>query len=419
VAAAPVALVESKAVPAATRPLEAPRAGWGDFAFSDVTWWSSDLGTYHTDRVDAALHGAPVGPFTADVDLRAEYWSSQPAGAVFLPADKARFFVWQAQLTWAPEARPWAFQAGRVLAWNIPGATPMDGAVASWRRGGLTAGVLGGLVPEPDTTAPTTTRATGGGFWAWDGKLGSSWILRQEGRLAWSRTPELGDRIELQAGASAHSGGWIDLYADLRFGFGGNVQSPAGLDGARVEGTVRPIPRLAITASYDYAELLWPQPYTPLAWPGRSRHGNADVSWDFGLVRAGLTGGLAKDLVSGLDRSWLGAELLAPRFFTPRVSLAAGFQEEQGWLDGRAAWLQAVARPWDSVRLIGRLSWNYQANLGLDQDEFGLYLSGSMELTRHLGLRLSALTRTAISASGGGGSAPIGVNVLASIYSIY
>lgn len=419
VSAAPVALVEAKATPITTRPLETPRAGFGEFAFSDVSWWSSDLGAYHTDRVDAALHGAPVGPFTADVDLRAEYWSAQPTSAVFLPADKARLQVWQAQLTWAPEARPFSISAGRVLAWNVPGATSMDGAMVSWRRGGFTGGLLGGLVPQPDTSSPTTTRATAGGFWGWEGKVGKDLLFRQEGRLTLVRSPELGDRVELQAGGSAHAGAWFDLFAGARFGFAGKVHSPAGLDGARVEAALRPVPRLSLSGAFDYGELLTPQSFTPLAWAGRSRHADANLSWDFGLIRAGVSGGAARDLVSGMERSWAGPELVVPRFFTPRVSLSAGFQEELGWLNGRSAWLQAVARPWDPVRLIARLNWNYQANLALDQDEFGLYLSASTELTRHLGLRLSVLARTAVDIAGGGNSTPLGFNALASIYSLY
>ena len=420
VAVVPVALVESKAKPAEVRALETPRNGFGEFVFSDVTWWSSGADLYHVDRVDAALHGAPLGPFTTDVDLRAEYWSSQSSGAVFLPADKARLLVWQAQLNWAPEARPFSLSAGRVLAWNMPGATPMDGAVVSWRRGAFTGGLLGGLVPQPDTTSPTTTRATAGGFWSWDGKLGTGLLVRQDGRLALVRTPELGDRVELQAGGSAHAGAWLDLFADLRLGFGGKVHSPGGLDGARLEGAVRPVDRLSISGAFDYSELLTPQTFTPMAWAGRSRHADANVSWDFGPLRAGISGGLARDLESDLDRKWVGPEITIPRFFTPRVALSAGYQEEVGWLEGRGAWLQAVARPADSVRLIGRLSWNQTSNLGLDKDEFGLYLSGSKEFSRHLGLRLSVLTRTAVDVSGGGGgSVPVGVNALISLYSLY
>jgi hypothetical protein len=419
VARAPVALVEAKATPVPLRPLDSPRAGYGEFTFSDVTWWSSGPGAYHADRVDAALHGAPLGPFTADVDLRAEYWSNQPTGATFLPADKARLLVWQAQLNWSPESRPISISAGRVLDWNIPGSTPMDGAVVSWRRGALTTGLLGGLVPQPDTTSPTTTRATAGGFWSWNGRVGPSVVIRQEGRLALVRSPELGDRVELQAGGSAHAGAWLDLFADLRLGFGGKVQSPGGVDGARVEAAFRPLARLSISGAFDYSELLVTQTFTPYAWGGRSRHADANASWDFGWFRAGVSGGGARDVSSGLDRAWVGPEVSVPRFISPRVSLAAGFQEDVGWLEGRGAWLQAVARPVESVRLIGRVSWNQQTNLGLDQNEYGLYLSGSKELTRHLGVRLSVLARTSVDFSGGGQSIPIGVNGMVSVYSLY
>jgi hypothetical protein len=419
VSAAPVALVEAKAQPVTTRPLEAPRDGFGELVLSDVSWWSSDQGSYHADRVDAAVHGAPVGPFTADVDLRAEYWSTQPAAAVFRPASQARLQVWQAQLTWAPEARSFSVSAGRVLAWNVPGATSMDGASVSWRRGAFTGGLLGGLVPQPDTSSPTTTRATAGAFWGWDGTLGKGILVRQEGRLALVRSPELGNRVELQTGGSAHAGAWFDLFADARFGFGGTAHSAAGLDGARLEAAVRPLARLSLSGSFDYGELLIPQAFTPMAWPGRSRHADATLAWDFGLVRVGVAGGGARDLSTGMERSWAGPELMVPRLFTPRLALSAGFQEELGWLNGRSAWLQAVARPWDSVRLIARLSWAYQANLGIDQDEFGAYLSGSTELTRHLGLRLSVLARGAVAVDGKGQSTPFGYNALASVYALY
>jgi hypothetical protein len=295
----------------------------------------------------------------------------------------------------------------------------MDGASVSWRRGGFTGGLLGGLVPQPDTTSPTNTRATAGGFWGWEGKLGKDVLFRQEGRLALVRSPELGDRVELEAGGSAHAGAWLDLFADARLGYGGKVHSPAGLDGAKLEAAVRPVPRLSISGAFDYGELLTPQTFTPLAWGGRTRHADANLSWDFGPLRAGVSGGAARDLVSGLERAWAGPELVVPRFFSPRVSLSAGYQQDTGWLDGRSAWMQAVARPWDPVRLIARLDWSYQPNLALDQNEFGLYLSASTDLTRHLGVRLSVLARTGVDVTGGGGSLPVGVNALASIYSLY
>jgi hypothetical protein len=162
-----------------------------------------------------------------------------------------------------------------------------------------------------------------------------------------------------------------------------------------------------------------PQPFMPLAWAGRTRHADGNVSWDFGPLRAGISGGGSRDVGSGIEHAWAGPELVVPRVFTPRLSLSAGYQEELGWLKGRSAWLQAVARPWDPVRFIARVNWAYQDNLAVDQNEFGLYLSSSVDLTRHLGLRLSVLARAAVDVVGGGNSMPFGFNALVSIYSLY
>jgi hypothetical protein len=293
----------------------------------------------------------------------------------------------------------------------------MDGAVVGWRAGTFTGGLYGGFVPQPDTTGFTTTRSTVGAFWSSDHAFGKGLLLREEGRAAVAVTPELGTRYELEAAASAHAGNWLDLYGGLRLGTGGTTTQNGPLDAARIELALRPIPQLWITGAADYGELLIPQDFNPPAWPGRARHADVGVAWDFGLLRAGLIGGGARDVVAGMERTWAGLELQVPRFFTPRVALSAGYQEEFGWLTGRSGWLQTVARLGDSSRLIARLNYSYQGQVGMDQDEAGLYLSGSTDLTKHLGLRLSVLTRASV--SGTSGSTPFGVNALLSLYALY
>jgi hypothetical protein len=417
VASAPVVLVVDQGKGGGTQPLAAPRPGMAEVALTDIYWSSSDLTPYHVARLDAAVHGAPLGPFTVDVDMRGEYWLQQSPGATFLPGDTARFQLWQAQLNWAPPERALAVSAGRVLPWTIPGATPVDGALVGWRATGFTGGVYGGYVPQPDTTDFTTTRSTAGIFWSSDHGSGKGLLVRQEGRLAVAVTPELGTRYELEEGASAHAGNWLDLYAGVRLGTGGTTTQNGVLDAARLELSVRPLTRLWITAAADYGELLIPQDFNPPAWPGRSRHADGSVMWDFGPLRAGVIGGGSKDVVAGMERTWTGLELQVPRLFTPRVALSAGFQEEFGWLTGRSGWLQTVARLGDATRLIARISYSYQGQMGLDQDEGGLYLSGSTELTRHLGLRLSVLGRASV--SGNSGSTPFGYNALLSVYALY
>jgi hypothetical protein len=133
----------------------------------------------------------------------------------------------------------------------------------------------------------------------------------------------------------------------------------------------------------------------------------------------GASGGFSRDQLSGLDRTWFGPEVQVPRLFTPRVALSAGYLEELGWLRGRSAFLQAVARPWDRLRLIGRLSWNHEQSLAMDQDEVGLYLSATAELTSRLGLRFATLGRMGFGLGGEGGSLANVVTANLSLYALF
>ncbi|HET9554301.1 MAG TPA: hypothetical protein VFP50_15160, partial [Anaeromyxobacteraceae bacterium] len=418
VAAAPVALVEDQAKAGGTT-LAPPRTSVGEVGLSATAWSSSGAGDFDVTRLDALVQGAPVGPLTVDLDLRAERWLAR-SRPVFRPKDETRLEVWQAQLGWAPGDRAVALAAGRLLPWSVPGATVMDGAMLSWRGDGLEAGVFGGLVPEPDTLDPTTRRATGGGYWIVEKRLRRDLVIRQEARLAWVRSPELGDRGELEAGASAHAGSALDLFATARLGAGGTAHAPGYLDGARVEAAVRPLPRLAVTAGGEYGGLAVPLAIVPPALGTRNRRADASALYDLGMVRAGLTGGTSRDQLSRLERSWAGPEVQVPRLFTPRLSLSAGYLEEVGWLDGRSAWVQVVARPWERLRLIGRLSWAHESRLGIAQDEAAAYLSAAAELNRYLGLRLTVTGRMGFDASGdGGASTPSGLTASAAVYALF
>jgi hypothetical protein len=417
-AAAPVALVEHQARAGGT-PLAAPRGSVGEVGLSAATWTSSGAGDFDVTRLDAVLRGAPAGPLTVDLDLRAERWLAR-SRPIFRPRDATRLEVWQAQLGWAPADRPFAVAAGRLLPWSVPGATVMDGAMLSWRGDGLEAGVFGGLVPEPDTLDPTSKRATGGGYWIVEKRLRRDLVIRQEARLAWVRSPELGDRGELEAGASAHAGSALDLFASARLGAGGTAHAPGYLDGARVEAGLRPLPRLAITAGGEYGGLAVPLAIVPPALGTRNRRADATAFYDLGPVRVGLTGGTSRDQLSRLERSWVGPEVQVPRFLTPRLALSAGWLEEQGWLDGRSAYVQAVARPWDRLRLIGRLSYAHEARLGVDQDEAAAYLSAAAELNQYLGLRLTVMGRMGFDAAGdGGGGGPSGLTASAAVFALF
>jgi hypothetical protein len=421
VAGLPVTPVEYRAEP--SRPgqplLQPARTVAAEVSLTHATWASTGAGPIHVERAEAAVHGAAVGPgLTLDLDLRAERWLGR-ATPTFRSTEDTRLYVWQAQVGWQPEGRSLALMAGRILPWTVPGGTVMDGAMLTLRGDGLEGGIFGGVVPEPDTLSPGTQRATGGAFWAWERRLRRDVVVRQEGRVAWVRSPELGNRVELEAGASAHAGAVLDLYGSARLGAGGTGQAPGLLDGARVEVGLRPLPKLALAGGFEYGGLAVPLAISPPALGARTRRADGSAFWDLGLLRVGASGGFSRDQASGLDRSWVGPELQLPRFFTPRLALSAGYLEEIGWLKGRSAFLQAVARPWDRLRLIGRLSWNHEASLGTDQDEVGLYLSATAELGKRFGLRLSALGRAAFSLAGEGGAPATALTANASVYALF
>jgi hypothetical protein len=417
---APVPLVVFKGTAPGAPALATPRDTVAEVALGAAAWSSTGARTWDVVTLDAAVHGAAVGPLSLDLDLRAERWVSH-AGDRFRARDDARLYVWQAQLGYAPPGSALSVSAGRILPWTVPGATVVDGAMVGWRREGLEAGLFGGLVPAPDTLDPRTDRSTGGGFWALERRWGKEVVLRQEGRLAFVRSPELGSRGELEANASLHAGAPLDLFASARAGAGGRVHSPGYLDAARLEVGSRPAERLSLSGGFEYGGLSIPwMVEPPISGASRNRRADLTASYDLGRARLSGLGGFSRDAVSGLQRSWAGADLQLPRLFTPRLDLSMGYLEELGWLHGRSAWLQAVARPWDALRLIARASWSHEAGLAMDAEQVGLSLSAAAELTRRVGLRLTALGLVGFGLSGGeAATMPFGVSASAAVYALF
>jgi hypothetical protein len=93
--------------------------------------------------------------------------------------------------------------------------------------------------------------------------------------------------------------------------------------------------------------------------------------------------------------------------------LSLGYLEERGWLTGRSAYAQMVARPIAPLRFLVRGSWARGDTLGIDRDEIGVYASGSADLTRLLALRLSLHGRTTL--GDGEGGAPHGLTGFATV----
>jgi hypothetical protein len=415
VVAAPVAPVDYKAQLAGAPALVAPHGAVGQVSLGDAFWSSSGVTGWDVVTLDASVHGAAVGPFTLDLDLSAQRWVAH-SGDTFRPKEDTRLYVWQAQLGWAPTGSAVAISAGRVLPWTIPGATAMDGAVIGWRKQGWEAGLFGGLVPQPDTLGPTSTRSTAGGYWILDHRSGD-FYLRQEGRLAYVRSPELGTRLELEANASLHTGAVLDLFGSARAAVG-KVQAPALVDVGRLELSLRPVPRLAFSGGFEYGGLAVPYVSEPPAFGSRNRRADLSGMYDLGSFKVGASGGFSHDSISTLDRAWFGPEVQLPRFFTHRLDLSLGYLEELGWLHGRSGWIQAVAKPWDSLRLIGRASWAHESSLGMDPEEVGLSLSAVAELTRAIGLRATLLGHAGFSLDGES-TVALGLSGSLSVYALF
>lgn len=410
VVAAPLPLVEFKATPGAAA---APRARTAEVTVRGDVWHASTAGTSNRAAVDLVVRDAELGAgLRLDLDARAERWIRRDAPR-FRPRDDTQLYLWQAQLTATP-GRTLLLAAGRVLPWSIPGATVFDGAMAGVHRtfGELRAeaGAFGGLVPEPDTTEPTSSRATGGGYWILDRTLGRGAALRQEGRVAVVRSPELGTRVEGSLTGRLFLRR-LDLSGEAHLGTGGDVDAKGKLDGARVDLALRPVDGLLVGGSFRHAGLAWPQPLDPPAFPGRSRAADGFASVDLARwLRLGATGGLSRDVGSGLDRRWVGPELSLPRLLGARGGLTLGYLEESGWLEGRSAYAQLTARL-AALRLLLRGSWAHERSLGEDRHDLGLLASMFADLGRHVALRLSVMGRGAIdpTAGEGGSSTPYGV----------
>jgi hypothetical protein len=385
-----------------------------EVGFGHASWIATSARGRHIERVDLLVLGAEVGAGVAlDLDARAERWTGLE-GFPFRAGDPTRLYVWQAQLSGAWHGTPLAVSAGRVLPWGLPGATVLDGAVLSLRRGRSELGVFGGGVPEPDTLAPTLERATAGAFWAIERRAGGGAWFRQETRIATVRAPELGTRGELDLAGRAALGPKLDVGVGARLGLGGAVSAPGHVDVARVDLTTRPVRALVLGGRFEYQGLGIPEAFATPAFPGRSRRADGFATFDvFRYLRLGAVGGFARDVGSALERRWVGPEVIVPRLLGDRLQLSFGALQETGWLEGRSAWFQATGRPTRSLRLAARASWSREDSLGADRDHVGLGGSVVAQLTPRVAFRLGLDARATADGD------PNGVTAIAGVEAAY
>jgi hypothetical protein len=401
-------------------PGPAPSSHTVEVGIGHTSWVSSGAGPWHREQLDARLIGTPIGGgFTLDLDLTARRWTRRTDPISFHPDDPTQIFVWEAALSRRSVAGGPAFSIGRVRPWWTPGQSILDGAQAGWRSsGGMEAGLFGGVVPDAVTLAPSLSQGTFGGYWSGlhTGDAGSVVrFFRHELRVAFVNTTDGGRRIEGEGLIEARITRRIDAAVDVRVG-SGDRQSPGSLDAIRVDGAVRPVDGLSLNGSFRYEGLSVPE----LDGPGRilsggaARHADLSMAWEPGpQIRITVLSGLSTDLVGGQTRRWIGPELGAPRLFSDRLGVSAGYVEEEGWTPGRSAWLQFLIRPATLVQLLTRLSWSRTRSIApVDLDELGASAAIQAQLGAHVAVRLSALGRTTLNgdtALFGGASGQTGV----------
>ncbi|HET8540011.1 MAG TPA: hypothetical protein VFL83_09095 [Anaeromyxobacter sp.] len=393
--AAPIAKVTAKPLPARARARDVEAA-------VSALYLHGGSVARHQERVYGQIRGAPVfGGLRLDVELAGVL---RTAGAdagetAFRPGDPGWVELREAAISSRDRAGPFAFAAGRILPRHAPGAGRIDGAQAAWRSGRVQLGIFGGGMPDPLTTAPTVERATAGVFAAADHARRTVY-LREEARVAWVRTPELGSRLEAEGAASLGLARALDLTARARFGVGGDARATGALDEAGVDLAARLGAGFSLTAGLRYVGLDVPEgdPLpAPAIFPGRSRRGDGALAWARGGLTLRVRAAAVRDLETGLDRTWLGPEVQA-WLFRRRLGLFAGYLEETGWLAGRSLSVGASSAFFRTVRfhLRGNL---YQDEREAPLDallEAGGAAGVDWDLAPWLALRASALVRYSV-----------------------
>jgi hypothetical protein len=366
-----------------------------------ASWAEQTVGPWHQERLDVAIRGMPLGGgFELYADLSARRWSQRSGQIVARPDDPTQLYVWEAELARRPVQGGLALAFGRVRPWSAPGSTIIDGGQAGWRtKNNLEVGVFGGGVPDPATLAPSFERHTAGVYLSMQSTGDASSVIRyarEELRVAYGNSPELGRRVEAEALAQLSLGRMIDFGAQARVARGDH-EAEQYLDGASIDLGFRPLERLSLLGGFRYQGLSVPERDGPGAAlrGGAARHADATMSWEVApwLTLSGV-GGLATDLTTGLSRRFAGPEIGLPWIFGDVGGASVGYVAEDGWTGGHTAWIQVLTRRPRWVQALLRVSWFRTRSMGPDSDdEVGAYASVNAQLGEYVALRLSALGR--------------------------
>jgi hypothetical protein len=402
----PMAVVDAKAQPREVTIGKLPTLR-GDLGYA--VWLASPAGLGDSQRIqlDVQVNGLDAfAGFKFFADARLMQWTQRDA--TYVPGSSTQLLVYDLELAQRDPTRKWSAAFGRVLPWFVPGSTVFDGAQAGLRLGRNEIGVFGGLVPDPWTTEPTTSRYTGGLYANFEAPIGST-LLTGSARAAVVQNPELGRHYEGELLLSYWAGGLFSASGDLRMGFG-DVQAPASVDAARISITLRPVPIVWLSAGFSYWGLSIPNGEPIATYPGRSLRADGTLGVDATpWLRVAALGGWVDDLTSLLSHSYLGPEVTLTKIL---AGLSFGYLKDFGWVNGQSAWGQIAWAPTSSTRLTGRVSW-FQTSGTLDGvssgsavNEAGVTVNATVGLTSWLSLRASVLVRAGLES--GEASMPFG-----------
>jgi hypothetical protein len=375
-------------------------SGRTEVQFAHATWATRGVGPWHQERLDAAVRGAPVGGgFALYADLSARRWSERSGPISARPDDDFQLYVWEAELVRRPAQEGLTVALGRLRPWLAPGSTVVDGAQAGWRmRGNVEFGLFGGAVPDPATLSISFDRGTVGGYLATQANGDVSSVVRyarQELRIAYTKSPELGSRLEAEGSGQVSLGRLLDLGAQARLAQGDSTSS--ALDAFSADAGMRPLERLSLLGGFRYQGLSVPERDGPGAARsgGAARHADLTVRWEVvPWLNLAAISGLAKDLTTGMSRQFVGPEVGLPQLLGGVGGASAGFALEGGRSGGHTAWVQLLTRRPRGLQVLARASWFQTRSLGpYTEDELGLYTSISAQLTELIALRLAALGR--------------------------
>lgn len=384
-----------------------PEIGAGtraEVTIAHASWAAVGVGPWHQERADVALRDARLGGgFTLDVDLSARRWTLRSDPVSFRPDDRDQLYVWEAAISRRAQEGGFAMSVGRVRPRYVPGQVIFDGAEAGWRTaGGSEVGVFGGAVPDDVTLAPSLEHGTFGAFWSGQHAGDPDSVVRvfrHEARVAFVNTASLGKRVEGEALFQLFLTRWFDAAAAVRGGRR-EREGTGSLDAVRLDANLGPFDGLSLSGGYRYDGLSIPELDGPgnVRFGGAARHADLSAEWQPGdVLRIAVVSGVATDLTVDQTRRWIGPEV-GTRLFAGNASVAVGYLEEQGWAQGRSAYLQIVGGARSRVQAVARFSW-FHTITGLSPeptDDLAGFFSIRARIAGDVSLRLAATGRSSL-----------------------